>query len=96
MRRFLWIVMLSLSAATLPAAAGAGRLDERFPEGGVVIAGRDRSAHAVLKSCKDKPAAGIGEFGAVEGADAVIHAVQVGQGQAEADRFRCRGMGAYL
>jgi hypothetical protein len=26
MRRFLWIVILSLSAATLPAAAGAGRL----------------------------------------------------------------------
>jgi len=26
MRRFLWIVILSLSAATLPATAGAGRL----------------------------------------------------------------------
>ena len=26
MRRFLWIVILSLSAATLPAAVGAGRL----------------------------------------------------------------------
>ena len=26
MRRFLWIVILSLSAATLPAEAGAGRL----------------------------------------------------------------------
>jgi hypothetical protein len=26
MRRFLWIVILSLSAATLPGAAGAGRL----------------------------------------------------------------------